>query len=136
VRIAFLFISFVGVVGPGLAPEMVAKRAGTPPPVLIAVGIPLAFVWPTIALSIMVRRNTKRWAWSPPNWRKNPFRRNDPRQFLHLGGYWFVVIGLGILIAAAMSGQLLSSWLVVALVSGMSVAFGLGILAAIRIVKA
>jgi hypothetical protein len=129
-RIALLFVfftaSFVNGITLGFAPP-------TMPPLSALIGLPLCFVFPALSLGFQLRRFRKNNLWSAPDWRENPFRRSEPLQFYHFGGYFFIAVGVGTAIGAAMSGHFMSVWPALCLVSGMTLSFGLGILLAVRI---
>lgn len=36
--------------------------------------------------------------WRHPGWHINPFQLKEPLQFSHLGGYYFLALGVGVLI--------------------------------------
>jgi hypothetical protein len=129
-RVALLFVfftaSFVNGITLGFAPP-------TMPPLVALIGLPLFFVFPALALGFQLRRSRKNNLWSAPEWRENPFRRSEPLQYFHFGGYFFIAVGVGTATGAAMSGQLMSVWPALCLVSGLSVLFGLGVLLAVTI---
>ena len=130
VRVALLFVfftaSFVNGITLGFAPP-------TMPPLSALIGLPLFFVFPALAIGFQLRLSRKLNLWSAPDWRKNPFRRSEPLQFYHFGGYFFITVSVGTAIGAAMSGQLMSVWPALCLVSGMALAVGLGVLLAVTI---
>ncbi len=65
--------------------------------------------------------------WNIPSWQTNPFQLSQPLQFFHLGGYFALSVGVGIILKTLIRGWTLQPG------TFMWVVFGIGLLVGVQL---
>ena len=56
-----------------------------------------------LVLSVQVANPLQNGMWHQPSWFRSPFLLREPLQFMHLAGFHFLAVGLGMLVRALFS---------------------------------